>query len=66
VDYAKKYFKYGSSSEQEKFNKLVSEMRPNMSLDSAISAALAEIKASLKQKKIGGMMDKPLGAGGNK
>lgn len=66
MDYAKKYFKYGSSSEQEKFNKLVSEMRPNMSLDSAISAALAEIKASLKQKKIGGMMDKPLGAGGNK
>tara|TARA_R110000822_G_scaffold168375_1_gene308470 strand:- start:4 stop:204 length:201 start_codon:yes stop_codon:yes gene_type:complete len=66
VDYAKKYFKYGSSSEQEKFNKLVSEMRPNMSLDSAISAALAEIKASLKQKKMGGMMDKPLGAGGNK
>ena len=41
-------------------------MRPNMSLDSAISAALAEIKASLKQKKMGGMMDKPLGAGGNK
>jgi|TARA_B110000483_G_scaffold37589_1_gene46282 hypothetical protein len=66
VDYAKKYFKYGSSSEQQKFNKLVSEMRPNMSLDSAISAALAEIKASLKQKKMGGMMDKPLGAGGNK
>ncbi len=66
MDYAKKYFKYGSSSEQEKFNKLVSEMRPNMSLDSAISAALAEIKASLKQKKIGGMIDKPLGAGGNK
>jgi len=66
MDYAKKYFKYGSSSEQEKFNKLVSEMRPNMSLDSAISAALAEIKASLKQKKMGGMMDKPLGAGGNK
>ncbi|MDB9741870.1 hypothetical protein OAB00_03345 [Akkermansiaceae bacterium] len=66
MDYAKKYFKYGSSSEQQKFNKLVSEMRPNMSLDSAISAALAEIKASLKQKKMGGMMDKPLGAGGNK
>ena len=60
MDYAKKYFKYGSSSEQQKFNKLVSEMRPNMSLDSAISAA------SLKQKKMGGMMDKPLGAGGNK
>ena len=66
MDYAKKYFKYGSSSEQQKFNKLVSEMRPNMSLDSAISAALAKIKASLKQKKMGGMMDKPLGAGGNK
>ncbi len=64
MDYAKKYFKYGSSSEQEKFNKLVSELRANMSLDSAISTALAEIKESLKQKKMGGMIDKPLGAGG--
>jgi len=66
MDYAKKYFKYGSSSEQAKFNKLVSEMNINMSLDSAISAALAEMREIVKPKKMGGMIDKPLGAGGNK
>ena len=63
MDYSKKYLKYGSAAEQEKFNKLVNEMNINMSLESAISLALAEMRSSNKK---GGLVDKPLGAGGKK
>ena len=63
MDYAKKYLKYGSAAEQEKFNKLVNEMNINMSLESAISLALAEMRSGNKK---GGLVDKPLGAGGKK
>ena len=63
MDYSKKYLKYGSAAEQEKFNKLVNEMNINMSLESAISLALAEMR---ENKKSGGLISKPLGAGGKK
>jgi len=63
MDYSKKYLKYGSVAEQEKFNKLVNEMNINMSLKSAISLALAEMRSGNKK---GGLVDKPLGAGGKK
>ena len=63
MNYAKKYLKYGSAAEQEKFNKLVSEMSIDMSLQSAISLALAEMRSGNKK---GGLVDKPLGAGGKK
>ena len=63
MDYSKKYLKYGSAAEQEKFNKLVSEMNIDMSLQSAISIALAEMRSGNKK---GGLVDKPLGAGGKK
>jgi len=63
MDYSKKYLKYGSAAEQEKFNKLVNEMNIDMSLKSAISLALAEMRSGNKK---GGLVDKPLGAGGKK
>ena len=63
MNYAKKYLKYGSAAEQEKFNKLVSEMNIDMSLQSAISLALAEMRSGNKK---GGLIDKPLGSGGKK
>ena len=63
MDYSKKYLKYGSAAEQEKFNKLVSEMNIDMSLQSAISLALAEMRSGNKK---GGLIDKPLGSGGKK
>ena len=63
MDYAKKYLKYGSATEQKKFNKLVNEMNIDMSLKSAISLALAEMRSGNKK---GGLVDKPLGAGGKK
>ena len=63
MDYSKKYLKYGSAAEQEKFNKLVNEMNINMSLESAISLALAEMRSGNKK---GGLIDKPLGGGGKK
>ena len=44
-DYAKKYLKYGDKPTQDKFNRLVNDLRTNMSLESAISEALREIRA---------------------
>ena len=63
MDYAKKYLKYKDKATQDKFNKLVNELRIDMTLESAISLALAEIRDN---KKFGGLIDKPLGAGGKK
>ena len=63
MDYAKKYFKYKDKATQDKFNKLVNELRMDMTLESAISLALTEIR---ENKKFGGLIDKPLGAGGKK
>ena len=44
-DYAKKYLKHGDKPTQDKFNRLVNDLRTNMSLESAISEALREIRA---------------------
>ena len=44
-DYAKKYLKHGDKPTQDKFNRLVNDLRINMSLESAISEALREIRA---------------------
>jgi hypothetical protein len=63
MDYAKKYLKYKDKATQDKFNKLVNELRMDMTLESAISLALTEIRDN---KKFGGLIDKPLGAGGKK
>jgi hypothetical protein len=64
MDYAKKYLKYKDKATQDKFNKLVNELRMDMTLESAIDLALAEMRA--EQMKLGGLVDKPLGAGGKK
>jgi len=63
MDYAKKYLKYKDKATQDKFNKLVNELRIDMTLESAISLALAEMRSGNKN---GGLIDKPLGAGGKK
>ena len=43
-DYAKKYLKYKDKPTQDKFNKLVNDLRTDLSLDSAISEALRIIR----------------------
>ena len=43
-DYAKKYLKYKDKPTQDKFNKLVNNLRTDLSLDSAISEALRIIR----------------------
>ena len=48
MDYAKKYLKYKDKATQDKFNKLVNELRIDMTLESAISLALAEIRDNKK------------------
>ena len=53
MDYAKKYLKYKDKATQDKFNKLVNELRIDMTLESAISLALAEIRDN---KKFGGSL----------
>tara|TARA_R100001086_G_scaffold180147_1_gene99960 strand:- start:414 stop:605 length:192 start_codon:yes stop_codon:yes gene_type:complete len=63
MDYGKKYLPNDNAATQEKFNKLVNEMNINMSLESAISLALAEMR---ENKKSGGLISKPLGPGGKK
>ena len=44
MDYAKKYFKYKDKDSQDKFNKLVNELRKDMSLEAAIDLALTEMR----------------------
>ena len=43
-DYAKKYLKYKDKPTQDKFNKIVNDLRIDMSLESAISEGLRQIK----------------------
>ena len=50
MDYAKKYFKYKDKASQDKFNKLVNELRIDMSLESAIDLALTEMRENKWQK----------------
>ena len=63
MDYAKKYLKYKDKATQDKFNKLVDEYRIDNALETAIDIALREVR---ENKKLGGLIDKPLGAGGKK
>ena len=47
-DYAKKYLKYKDKPTQDKFNKIVNDLRTDMTLDSAISEALRQIREETK------------------
>ena len=66
MDYGKKYMTNADKATQQKFNKLVSDLRIDMSLESAVSEALRQMREMRKGKKGGGMIDKPLGSGGVK
>jgi uncharacterized protein YoaH (UPF0181 family) len=58
-----KYSKNFSKERKQEFVKRVKEIGPNMSELSAIMLVLAEMR---ENKKFGGRVDKPLGAGGKK
>ena len=58
-----KYTKNYSSTKRKEFEKRVFENLGSMSELSAIQLVLAEIR---DEKKSGGLIDKPLGAGGKK
>ena len=47
-DYAKKYLKYKDKTTQDRFNKIVNDLRIDMSFDSAISEALRQIREEIK------------------
>ena len=58
-----KYSKNFSEERKKEFEKRVREIGPNMSELSAIQLVLTEMR---ENKKFGGLIDKPLGAGGKK
>ena len=58
-----KYSKNFSKTKKKEFEKRVFENLGNMSELSAIQLVLAEMR---NEKKFGGLIDKPLGAGGKK
>ena len=58
-----KYSKNFSKERKQEFLKRVKEIGPNISELSAIMLVLAEMR---ENKKFGGLIDKPLGAGGKK
>ena len=66
MNYGKKYMANADKATQEKFNKIVDDLRIDMSLDSAVSEALRQMREMRQGKKAGGMIDKPLGSGGKK
>ena len=66
MNYGKKYMANADKATQEKFNKIVDDLRIDMSLESAVSEALRQMREMRKGKKGGGMIDKPLGSGGVK
>jgi len=57
------YSKNFSKERKQEFVKRVKEISPNMSELSAIQLVLAEMRSEMK---LGGRVDKPLGAGGKK
>jgi len=57
------YSKNFSKERKQEFVKRVKEIGPNMSELSAIQLVLAEMRSEMK---LGGLVDKPLGAGGKK
>lgn len=48
-NYADKYLKYADKNTQDRFNRIVNDLRTDMSLESAISEALREIRSESKQ-----------------
>ena len=48
MDYAAKYYKNASPANKKKFNKLVSDLRIDMSLDSAVSEGLRQMQQEIK------------------
>ena len=66
MNYGKKYMANADKATQEKFNKIVDDLRIDMSLESAVSEALRQMREMRQGKKRGGMIDKPLGSGGIK
>jgi len=66
MNYGKKYMANADKATQEKFNKIVDDLRIDMSLESAVSEALRQMREMRQGKKSGGMIDKPLGSGGVK
>jgi predicted outer membrane protein len=48
MDYAAKYYKNASPANKKKFNSLVSDLRIDMSLDSAISEGLRQMRQEIK------------------
>jgi hypothetical protein len=58
-----KYTKNYSSERTKEFEKRVREMSGNMSEESAAALVATEMRKELKK---GGLIDKPLGAGGKK
>ena len=48
MDYAAKYYKNASPANKKKFNALVSDLRIDMSLDSAVSEGLRQMRQEIK------------------
>ncbi len=48
MDYAAKYYKNASPANKKKFNSLVSDLRIDMSLDSAVSEGLRQMQQEIK------------------
>jgi len=48
MDYAAKYYKNASPANKKKFNALVSDLRIDMSLDSAVSEGLRQMQKEIK------------------
>ena len=63
MDYGKKYMANSDRATQLTFNKIVSDLRVDMSLESAVSEALRQMRGN---QKLGGLIGKPLGPGGKK
>jgi hypothetical protein len=55
MDYAAKYYKNASASNKKKFNELVSDLRIDMSLESAVSEGLRQMQQQTKSTAGGGI-----------
>jgi len=48
MDYAEKYYKNGTPANKKRFNQIVNDLRADMSMDSAISQGLQQIREEIK------------------
>ena len=55
MDYAAKYYKNASPANKKKFNSLVSDLRIDMSLESAVSEGLRQMQQQTKSTAGGGI-----------